>query len=303
LETDTLDAQVAELQRQKELAKEADKLERLRNQEIQRVLEAAERDQALMQHNHMQDLKRDWEGDIARKESERVNPLDYDVSNCGLASAQNFTGEDPAKEDRIKDQQDQMRRWIQEQLAEKAQKALDDKDEDRKFADMMNLINDIRLAAEKEEEELRKAQQKDVNAENDMLSKMRERPEEDPGALSLDINEDLNEMRKDAFRGLTDAQRRRILQENEALLAKKREQQELDRMTDHDWAVQQALINKALEQAKHDENMMRADENAKYLDFLKGQADEQARARDTDRRNRFGEIEPNYFRKYGTSCR
>jgi phosphoribosyl-dephospho-CoA transferase len=87
-----------------------------------------------------------------------------------MSSALRFVGEDFSKEDRTRRQQEQMRRWAEQQLAEKAAARHHQKDEDDLHAGMMMAVDEIRGLAEREEWEMRRSIQAQVNEENDKVS-------------------------------------------------------------------------------------------------------------------------------------
>jgi hypothetical protein len=140
----------------------------LRNREIQRVLEAAAQEQKDDMDEQMNELKRSWNDQMNLRANEKAGTkvLDYDTTDCGISSAQRFFGEDLSQPDRIKAQQDQMRNWIQEQMAEKAYRRSQAKQEDDNYAQLLRLTNEFRAAQEKEENDLRRKNLKDILAEN-----------------------------------------------------------------------------------------------------------------------------------------
>lgn len=111
-----------------------------------------------MREFQMNQMKQSWEESIyKRKEiASQPPPVDFDHANCSTAAALKFSGEDNNRNQRIKKQKDQMRKWIQEQVAEKAQLAHLRKEEEMSYAEMLKAIDEIRAANEKEEQDLRK---------------------------------------------------------------------------------------------------------------------------------------------------
>ena len=55
-------------------------------------------------------------------------------------------------------------------------------------------------------------------------------------------------VRKDIFKGYTAAQRKRIIQENEAVLQQKREREQSDTNSKAEWNMQQTMVQRALDQ-------------------------------------------------------
>ena len=139
VDVDALDAQVAEMTQRKADGKEAERVERLRQLEIERVLEAAAQEERMMREYNQAEIKKAWEQSIAYKKSV-VPESDPDPRFSGTSAAQNFAGNDPNKQARIHAQQAQMRQWIQEQVAEKAFLSQLDKDGSKSYSDMLKAI-------------------------------------------------------------------------------------------------------------------------------------------------------------------
>jgi len=74
--------------------------------------------------------------------------------------------------------------------------------------------------------------------------------------------------RKDMFKGFTEAQRRKILLENEELLRIKRESKQEERRFESDWALQQYLSSRAMEEAHLEETYLRNQEKEKHMQIL-----------------------------------
>jgi len=323
LDVDALDAQVAEINKQKADGKEAERIERLRQLEIERVLEAAAEEERLMREFNQQAIKKSWEQAIEFKNN-IVPESDLDPKYSGPSAAQNFAGNDPNKVVRVKAQQAQMRTWVQEQVAEKAYFKQLEKESNKSYADMLKAIEDIRDVAEKEESDMRKYLQRSVKEQNDFLSESRKKRWADEksdwtnlplqvkaAATSIDLkdNQDLaidehgRIVRKDMFRGFNAAQQRRIIQENENLLEQKRAARMAEASTENQWIMQQYLTQQAMEQANLADARMREEETRLNLEIILQQRDLQRQKMANSVKDRFGGVEPGFFDKFGSSCR
>jgi hypothetical protein len=217
-----------------------------------------------------------------------------------------------------------MRKWVQEQVAEKAETKSASDTGDRAYADMLVAVEQIREEADKEEKEMKEYLKNEVKTSNAALKAARtERltnedadfkalsPTEQGMAASLNLhdNEDIamdehgRIVRKDQFRGYNAAQIRRIIQDNEALLAYKRDKAASDDGDEDVWMTQQMLQQQAMEQAHHAEYQMRERETEFNLQVLKQQIELQKQRRESSKTGRFGSIESGYFDKFGQSCR
>lgn len=134
-------------------------------------------------------------------------------------------------------------RWVQEDLDIKAhRKALEQKEND-KYNEMIKAVNEIRLAAENDEKEMKKFMRLNVKDQNLQLANTQRQQryyennamkvlskEEILKATTLQVPDDGNLaiddyghiIRRDMFRGYTDEQRRRIIQENDQIIQFKR---------------------------------------------------------------------------------
>jgi hypothetical protein len=94
-----------------------------------------------MREFQMNQLKSSWEDAMRKRTAEREAPpgTDFDVQNCGPASLIVMKGEDLQGGERSKQAKEQMRVWIQQQIAEKAYMKGRDADENLNYADMIKV--------------------------------------------------------------------------------------------------------------------------------------------------------------------
>lgn len=320
LDVQTLDQQVAEKQRMRQTEKDADRFERTQAMEIERILAQSMDEERRMKEFQITQVRNDWNRAIDEKRVQDAVPRgpDFDNANCGPASALKFFGEDNSRGDRLKQQKDQMRKWIQEQVAEKAQLKHLQYQDDMSFADMLKAIDEIRANAEREEKDLRQYieySNKDYNKELAVIQRERNRTlnkvmGDVPTSLDL-FNEDkctaMDEfgriIRRDMFKGFTEEQKRKIMLDNIDILKRKSDEREADRMQEYDWAVHQVMTLRAMEQAEFEEKAMRdARDNDRY-DQLKQQIDEQRKNRNEWNKTKYGSINGGFFDGFGQSCR
>ena len=208
--------------------------------EIERILETVAEEERAIRKNDQETLKKDWQQAIQHK-YDRDNAV-VPESEPGLASAQRFVGEDTFAEDRKRLQREQMRNWTQQELDEKSRQVNVNRVEDAKYHEMMCAIADIRESIEKEEQDMRYSLKQNVNQANSQLAQQQryQRQRENRPYAQLESQEILQATtlqlptdralavdgegrinRRDMFRGYSDAQRRRILQENEDIIRQK----------------------------------------------------------------------------------
>lgn len=321
LDVDALNAQVAAKNRMNAEEKDSGRNERMRMMEIDRVLEAAQEEEKMMREYQKQELKNSWELTIAAKKAIKdAPPAPFIPDNCGASAAQMFVGEDRNRVERTREQKNQMKRWVQEQVAEKSYLKSHEKDDDYQYADAVKVMDEVRLMAEKEEEEMRNYWKQTVKNDNLELARIQRArntaktmdgllpgegtslilPDEDQ-ANAMDENGRI--IRRDAFKGFTEAQRRRIMQENAQVLTEQRQAKENENSDAGDWKMQAEALSRAMEQASAEEKAMRSYQTQQQLSSLKEQMAAQAKNRESEKRNRYGTIGNEFFSNFGTSCR
>mmetsp|Transcript_1361 Transcript_1361/g.1852 ORF Transcript_1361/g.1852 Transcript_1361/m.1852 type:complete len:227 (+) Transcript_1361:481-1161(+) len=224
------------------------------------------------------------------------------------------------KYDRSKLQQNQMKRWTQEQMYERAYQKRIEKEEDMAYAEMIKAVDSIRENNENEEQELARYSRQATKEQNAELARIqRERQDQakaernDPlTKTSLDLfNEDTTTamdstgkvLRRDMFKGFTMEQRRKIQQENEDVLQEHRMRKEKDLSEEYDWMLQQSMTLKAMEQSEYEERQMRDLAKEEHLRILRDQIAEQAKMKEDWRKTKNGAIEKGFFEGFGKSGR
>lgn len=326
LDVDALNEQVADKERMKSNQKEQEAIERLRFMEIEKIMEQASSEEKMMQNFEKQRIKQSWEDAISYKNSRPADP-DFDPDRTGVSAAQVFSGEDRNRTHRLADQKQQMSKWIQEQVADKSYHGMMNREDDAKYAQLMRAVDSIREAAEQEELDMQRYLKKTVKDDNDILTiTQRENKQclspkyafkgltaqEQLAATSLNafsedasiaMDENGRIIRKDMFRGYTEAQKRRILQENEEVARQTRERKQAGNYAEADYAMHLTLMGRAMEYASWEEDQMKKEMQAKHNDTLAHQAAEQRFRRETSNKERYGSIDSDFFNNFGKSHR
>lgn len=138
----------------------------LRMLEIEKVLEAASEEERQMREFQKQELKKSWEESIHEKNSRPADPK-FNINETGLSAAQVFAGEDRNQKQRIAAQRQQMKRWIQEQIADHSYATSCQKNEDAQYAEVMKAVDAMRDNAEMEEKEMRQYLKNQMKRENE----------------------------------------------------------------------------------------------------------------------------------------
>ena len=325
VDIEALDAQVEEKRQTTQGGVDDDILEKIKAQEIERVLEASKEEERLMREFQKAQLKASWDNAAAERKALKAIPEPFlDPMKAGPSAAQKFAGSDPNNKSRSIAQQQQMRRWIQEQTHEKAQIKSSSDAGDAQYAQMLLAVEEIRDAADKEEKEMKAYLNNSIKQSNALLVNAKAQrnidkdkewnmltPAQQAASASIDLRdtEDLamdehgRIIRRDCFRGYSAAQLRHIIQENEDLLNAKR-QKEADGVDAEDvWIKQQVLQQQTMEQAHYAEHQMRESETQLNLEVLKQQMALQAQRRAKADKDRFGDVTPGFFNQFGQDCR
>jgi hypothetical protein len=319
IDVSALDAQVEEKRLMQQQAVDDDITERLRQMEIDRIIEESNREEAAMKSYLNESVKSDWVRAIEHKqhlidtEEPHMDPL-----KSGVSAAQVFAGADPFRKDRVRAQKQQMRSWVFEQIAEKQIIQGAKIEDDRQYDVMMDAVAEIRDAADKEEKEMVHYLNHTVKNENQGFAaaraqKLKEQEDwrKEKAATSVDLKDNLDLamdehgriVRKDQFRGYNDAQTRRIIQQNEDLLAFRRANASANAGADDEWNAQQLVQQQAMEMANARELGLRQDEAMHNLSVIRDQMAAQRQRTNFRSKDRFGAVEPGFFDKFGMSAR
>lgn len=130
-----------------------------RNEEYSRILEQAAREEEELRKAHMEELKASWAREAEQRRQNKANEEGPSITS--------FIGhEDTGREERIRSQKEQLRRWLMEQSEERANRSILDRQEDLAYADMLRAVAEVQEQAESEEAMLRKELERRIGEEN-----------------------------------------------------------------------------------------------------------------------------------------
>lgn len=321
----SLDAQCKEHEEREMKRKEEEQADLARIKAIDRVMQMAADEEAAMREFEKNEIKNNWAAAVQYKQMMKAQEVDepVDFNNVGKSAAQCFPGEDSNRRQRLREQMKQMQAWIQEKVAENAGKRQAQLNEDKDFKNLQLLLEQIQIDTDREEREMRQHVQSTVNKSNAELAKLQaqrkgkvlvkdclsdfkaqetsfQMPEE-----CNTLNEEGRIATKDSFRGLSVAQTRAILRENDVLIQMKREEERRNRQREHDWDEQSRLLQKAFDYAVLAEQQMRLEKQEEVAAILRSQRAEQQKREEESAKNRYGKIEFNqgYYNGFGKSVR
>jgi len=311
-----LNMQVAEKKRMKEMELEEARLERLRNEEIDNILEGVAQEEKYLRQLQMADLRKGWDDQLAQAKQDKYDGRAREKDDHNNGPTMEFAGEDKLYPQRKKAMQDQVRRWTQEDVEARARQKAQEMEDDRMRAELTRNIDLFREEQEREEERMRKELTRKILQENGDIAELRRqlRAKEDAdddadrnNTLVLDGDAELDEFgyptSKDGFRGYTPSQQRQLLLENEELIRLKKQREQDEKDEEDAWYREGLRMQRAMAQAELEEAEMRArlkdDMNATLAEQVREAKDKNSLAADDS----YGKIEGDFYAKFGTSCR
>ncbi|KAL9181068.1 hypothetical protein ACHAXT_009873 [Thalassiosira profunda] len=249
-----------------------------------------------------------------------------DLEGCGPASLQRFSGEDHAHEARKKAQQEQVKLWAAEYVVEK-KRALDaERRQEEEYAHYV--LEQDRIRSELEEasqrrrgEEARRRQLENLeNARRARVLKEQELAAENEAQrlqshflqtcplltedtkLATNANAE-HRYRPDHFKGFQRDQVRKVYQENDAVLKEKRELCDRQANEEAEWAQYHASVLDKMRDAEDARQRMIDQENLIQRQILAQQKADLESRREKMEAERLQEIGPEFFTRFGQSCR
>lgn len=316
LPTQALAQQVAERKLAKQREIEEGKAERARNAEIDSILEKVARDEDELRRQKAAQMREEWDAQIKEKEYLRKQGRQNEIDSFQKDTPMEFAGDDPLHQERIAEQREQIRRWTEEDLADREWRRQREREEDMAQAQLNLTIDEMRLQQQEEEDRLKKEVTRKILLENNELGALKAQLQEEEFRRSardrnctLMLGEDAvtdqygNVSNKDSFRGYTKGQQKQLLMENEELVRLKKEREAQERQNDEDWNRESLRLQRVMAQVELENERVRAAYNDDTQAFLRNQVEEAKNRNKIDGDADYGKIEGDFFSKFGTSCR
>lgn len=249
------------------------------------------------------------------------------LTDCGPSSIQFFAGEDRARELRTKAQQEQMKGWCAEDIMAK-KKALDDElRKEKAYANKVLEQDKIRFELEgiaqrrREEDEkqrqlenmeyarqARRRSEMEVMAENEAQRLQSHYFQTCPllteNALSPASSVDKGyRIRPDHFKGFQKEQVKLLYEENDAVVKQKHKLLTQEKEHEAEWARYNAELIDKVNNLEETRQRMAAEENRKHEEILKRQKEELDKRKAEMEKERAPGIGPEFFNRFGRSCR
>ena len=253
-----------------------------------------------------------------------ADPVDPDA--CGLSSVQVLAGEDGGRGERVRSQQDQMRRWCAERVRERWENEVREAEEEEAYVDYVLNEDAARVDAEREQATRRLDLNRSIHRENMELAEearlRRERDDDrDREAAEKEVRtsqashlltEDTDfaksavashRYRPDHFKGLSRDQIQEMYDENANVMDEKTWRRDEEVRSERAWAEHQSGVVQKLEEAEIERRHYAAEQNRALAEELDRQRVETRAKREHMRKENFGAIGEGSFQKFGTSCR
>ena len=318
-----LEKQVAEKQAAAEADRNADAGQVEREQYINMLIERREMEEKELKKAEIDKLKGAWSEHKLLPKNEAPKRSDPVVlEECGISSIQRFNGEDMSVYDRSRLQQNQMKAWSAQQIAERQAAAEEEVKEGRRYAAYLKMVADRREELEGDEDSQARILKLANRNENQVLIaqkkiQMEEVAKEEAESKLADIQAHMNSpflcedttqsynvegrIRRDMFKGLSRDQILQFYVENEAMVDAKIKASQEDK--DADWKAHISSINKIIDHADSEAKAGIKEVTAEHRRQLKQQAIEAQERKAASKNDRFGSIDNGFFDGFGCSVR
>ena len=327
IDKEALDAQVEEKRLMKLAEKQAQMDQFAYDQQVLRVLESNEADAKAAKAEEMSKLRDDHLAQAAQPKNSCAKIGDpIDPENCSTGAGQYFAGEDKHKDERIRQQQAQMRQWTRQQIAEKQARDTEVAEDNSRYDQYLASVTDMRAKLEAQEAARVKDNKKLIRMLNEEIAEDKRLNRQQEAALNNELNsmelkhneEDpfINEetdygksavsdyrVRPDHFKGFSKEQVRHIYKDTEEIAEQQRARRDAEREEEIMWGRHQQAVTRVME-----ENALKEKEELDYLNKIRKeelelQREHQKQKREEMKRDRFGRIDHGFFQGFGSSCR
>jgi hypothetical protein len=271
----------------------------------------------------LQDVIQTLEEQVRQPKNNALADGQVELEKCGPSSIQIFDGEDDRYTDRKKNQQQQLKGWCSELMAEKERARREEQKREQEYASYV-LQNDAILQQMGEEcvqrkEERAKMQQlenMDLARQVELRREMELQAEKEADAtqthylqncqlLTEDKKVATNQMqphrvRPDHFKGFDKDEIHKFYQDNDAVMEEKRGKSAQEAKCEAEWARQEAELLRRMDAAEKLKQQRIGEENRDYGNTLRRQREE-FRIRNAN--SEVAGIGTSFFERFGQSCR
>lgn len=274
------------------------------------------------------DLLRDyWDGQKRQPKNEcaKTAPA-VKPEETGLAALQVFAGEDDDIGTRVALQAQQIRSWSLQQQSEKQGRKNEEADEDMRYSEYMNMVKDARSELEEAERIERDSQTKAMQSDNTAQAEaVRQRAaalkdrvaRSDEHELQKMLNDQMlcedtstatsmlgeGRIRPDHFKGFSPAVHSEFYKQNAAIIDEKQRSRAHENDEDIVFASQQEALTALVADVEYSAQAEKQKLDKMHQQQLVAQAGEQAKMRQQEKANAFGQISGGLMDGFGCSWR
>jgi len=292
------------------------------------LVEEQELAEKQMKNEGLSELKAYWDqqASMPKNQMSKMANAPVDPDRCSLGALQSFAGEDASAQLRSRMQAQQMRSWTTQQMAEKQAQNHQTAEDEARFAEYMQMVDEKRVELENEERDGRRAYLRENAFINATSAKDKHQTrvsgqaalqaanQAEIAAMLADpmLCEDTSvaksavadtRVRRDHFKGFSKAQTKMFYKENEQGLQAKMQKRADDSDALAQYATEQELLLKMLEEQELVASSDARDGRLEQRHFLEEQRAQEMARRSDERTGRFGGISSGLFDGFGCSHR
>ncbi len=291
-------------------------------QEFSKRLDEYEAAANVKMSQKLQDLRRTLEEQVRQPKNNALAEGIVDFDKAGPSSIQIFEGEDDAHTERKRIQQEQLKLWCSELMAEKERARLEERKREQEYASQLLQNDGILEHVEEEVRQRREDRAKSQQLENmkmareaELRRKMELQAEKEADAAQARhlqtcqlLTEDKtlvanqiqpHRVRPDHFKGFDKDQIHSFYRDNDAVMDEKRKKAAEEAEQEAEWAMHEAEMLRRMDEAEQLRQKRIAEDNRNYGNTLHLQREE---IRVRNAKTEVAGIGTHFFERFG-SCR
>eukprot|EP00984_Skeletonema_dohrnii_P004575 scaffold1616_cov100-Skeletonema_dohrnii-CCMP3373.AAC.5 len=260
--------------------------------EFSRRLDEYEAAANIKMSQKLQDLRQTLEEQVRQPKNNALADGKVDLDKCGPSSIQIFEGEDGKCTERKKIQQQQLKVWCSELMAEKERARLEEQKREQEYASrvlqndgFLEHMEEVMMQRKEERAKLQQFENMQMAREAELRRKIEVQAEKEAGQLlqshflTEDKNVSTNQMqphrvRPDHFKGFDKDQIHKFYRDNDAVMEEKRRKAAEEAGREADWARHEAEMLRRMDEAEQLRQQRIAEDNRDYSNTLHRQREE-----------------------------
>lgn len=281
--------------------------------EFSRRLEDYEAAAKFKKNQKLQDIIQTLEEQVRQPKNNALADGQVELEKCGPSSIQIFEGEDNGHTERKKNQQQQLKGWCSELMAEKERARCEEKKMEQEYASYV-LQNDAilqRMGEEcvkrKEERDiLQKLENMEMMRQRELRREMELKAEKEADATqarylqNCPLLTETKDKRPDHFKGFTKDEIHKFYQDNDKVMAENEMALREKQRREHEYASYEGELLRRMDAAEKMKQERIAEHNRDYGNTLLRQREE---SRIRNAKTEVTGIGTGFFERFGQSCR